>query len=171
MYPPDTYPKDIYIYLSDIYPWTLKPIFHYILCWVLALAWTPNATVLRYLYQHVGIYTKNLRCPQRTFLNLRHPTQNPNASQWNIGCIGFQTQNSCVGHLHFMLFVSISFALGSQHKRSFQWNMGCTPWTLTQPLVTYPLGHIPPGQVCHMNLYHQGEDVTISVVLCVTIVD
>ena len=24
--------------------------------------------------------------------NLRHPMQNPNASQWNIGCVGFQMQ-------------------------------------------------------------------------------
>ena len=48
-----------------------------------------------------------------------HPTQNPNASQWNIGCIGFQRQNSCVGHVHSILFVSISFALGSQCKHSF----------------------------------------------------
>ena len=29
-----------------------------------------------------------------------------------------------VGHVHFMLFVSNSFALGSQRERSFQWNMG-----------------------------------------------
>ena len=29
-----------------------------------------------------------------------------------------------VGHVHFMLFVSISFALGSQRKRRFQWNIG-----------------------------------------------
>ena len=42
------------------------------------------------------------------------PTGNPNASQWNIGCIGSQTQISCVGHVHFIFFVSISFALGSQ---------------------------------------------------------
>ena len=28
------------------------------------------------------------------------PTRNPNASQWNIGCVGSQTQNSCVGHVH-----------------------------------------------------------------------
>ena len=27
-------------------------------------------------------------------------------------------------HVHFMLFVSISFAFGSKHKRVFQWNMG-----------------------------------------------
>ena len=51
-------------------------------------------------------------------------TQNPNARQWNIGCVGLQTQNSCVGNIHFMLFMSISFAFGSQRKRSFQWNMG-----------------------------------------------
>ena len=34
------------------------------------------------------------------------------------------TQNSGVGHVHFMFFVLISFALGSQHEPSFQWNMG-----------------------------------------------
>ena len=28
--------------------------------------------------------------------------------------VGFQTQNTCVGHVHFTFFVSISFALGSQ---------------------------------------------------------
>ena len=35
----------------------------------------------------------------------RHPTQNPNASQWKIGSVGFQTQNSCVGHVHLIFFV------------------------------------------------------------------
>ena len=44
--------------------------------------------------------------------------------QWNIGCVGSQTQKSCVGHVHFMLFVSVSFALGGHRKPSFQWNMG-----------------------------------------------
>ena len=34
------------------------------------------------------------------------------------------TQNSGVGHVHFMFFVLFSFALGSQRKPSFQWNMG-----------------------------------------------
>ena len=36
-----------------------------------------------------------------------HPTQNPNASQWNIGC-GYQTQISGVGHVHFM-YISCTF--------------------------------------------------------------
>ena len=52
------------------------------------------------------------------------PTQNPNASQWNIGCVGSLALGLCVGHVHFIFFVLISFALGSRHKRSFQWNMG-----------------------------------------------
>ena len=32
------------------------------------------------------------------------PTQNPNASQWNIGCVGSQTQNFHIGHVHFTFF-------------------------------------------------------------------
>ena len=52
---------------------------------------------------------------------------NPNlhsASRWNRGCVGSPGVRSHVGHVDFMLFVSISFALGSQRERSFQWNMG-----------------------------------------------
>ena len=59
----------------------------------------------------------------------RHPMQNPNASQWNIGCVGYQTQISCVGHVHFMVFVLISFAFGTQRKPSFQWDMGLSEST------------------------------------------
>ena len=52
------------------------------------------------------------------------PTRNPNASQWNIGCVGFPGIGACVGHVHFRLFVSISFALGRQRKCGIHWNMG-----------------------------------------------
>ena len=55
--------------------------------------------------------------------NVRHPTQNPNASQWNIGCVGFQTpveyglnsiiQPSLKPILHYAFFC-IDFL--SQHK-------------------------------------------------------
>ena len=34
-----------------------------------------------------------------------------------------------VGTVDFKLFVSISFALGSQHRRSFWWNMDGYPYT------------------------------------------
>ena len=43
-------------------------------------------------------------------------TQNPKASRWNIGCVGFPTQNLHVGHIDFMLFVLISFALVTQRE-------------------------------------------------------
>ena len=52
------------------------------------------------------------------------PTQNPNTSQWNIGC------NFRVGHVHFMLFVLISFALVTQREPSLQWNMGLSGWAI-----------------------------------------
>ena len=62
---------------------------------------------------------------QRKALNLcLPPTPNPDASQWNIGCVGSLALGLCVGHVHFIFFVLISFALGSQRKCSFQWNMG-----------------------------------------------
>ena len=53
--------------------------------------------------------------------------QNPNASQWNKGCVGSLALGLCVGHVHFIFFVLISFALGSRCKCIFQWNMGFTP--------------------------------------------
>ena len=34
----------------------------------------------------------------------RYPTQNPNVSQWNIGCVGSQKQIFHVGYEHFMFF-------------------------------------------------------------------
>ena len=37
------------------------------------------------------------------------PTRTPNKSQWNMGCIGSPGVGARVGHVHFMLFVSISF--------------------------------------------------------------
>ena len=51
------------------------------------------------------------------------PTPNPDASQWNIGSVGSLALGLCVGHVHFFFLVLISFALGSQRKPSFQWNM------------------------------------------------
>ena len=52
----------------------------------------------------------NLHYPRRQNLNFAfHPKRNPNASQWNIGCVG-----SCG--------VGAGIA-GGQRKCSFQWNM------------------------------------------------
>ena len=54
----------------------------------------------------------------------RHLTQNPNTSQWNIGCVGSLMQISRAGLVRFIFCVLISFAFGCQRKPSFQWNMG-----------------------------------------------
>ena len=65
--------------------------------------------------------------PMRTLKFALLPTQTPYASQWNISCVGSPGVGARVGHVHFMLFMSNSFALGSQHEHSFQWNMGLGP--------------------------------------------
>ena len=62
--------------------------------------------------------------PKRNIKFALPPMQNPKPSQWNIGCVGSTTQNFRIGHLHFMLFVLVSFALVTQRKPSLQWNMG-----------------------------------------------
>ena len=62
--------------------------------------------------------------PMQTLKFALPPTRNPNASQWNVGCVGSPGFGACIGLVHFMLFVSISFALGSQREHSFQSNMG-----------------------------------------------
>ena len=68
------------------------------------------------------LVSKNVKIcvtPTRNIKFALPPTQNPNASQWNIGIYKF-----CVGHVHSMLFVLISFALVTQREPSLQWNMG-----------------------------------------------
>ena len=62
--------------------------------------------------------------PTRTLKFALPPTPTPNACRWNIGGVGSPTRGAGIVHVHFMFFVLISFALGSQHKLSFQWNMG-----------------------------------------------
>ena len=70
----------------------------------------------------VGDTNMLVSCSQRKFAS--SPTPTPDASQWNIGGVGPSGVGAGVGHVHFMFFVLISFAFCSQHKPSFQWNMG-----------------------------------------------
>ena len=51
----------------------------------LALGNAPNASILRWGYQHVGILE-----PTQTLKFALPPTPNPSASQWNIGVVGTQ---------------------------------------------------------------------------------
>ena len=77
-----------------------------------ASRWFPNAIILRYLYEHVGI--KNIR-------------ENRHKSRGNIIRIGkFCIGIALVMNVDCMLFVSCVLALGSQCGGSFWWNMGST---------------------------------------------
>ena len=92
----------------------------------LALGNAPDTRILRWRYQHVGIFWRYLRLqsPTPILKFALPPTPTPYASQWNIGGIGPSGIGAGIGHVHFMLFMSISFASGTQGKLVFQWNMG-----------------------------------------------
>ena len=62
--------------------------------------------------------------PTRNLNIAFYPTPTPDASRWNIGGVGPSIVGAGVGHVLFMLFMSISFAMGTQRKLVFQWNMG-----------------------------------------------
>ena len=56
------------------------------------------------------------------------PKQNPNVSQWNIGAVGSLALGLCVGHVHFIFFVLISFAWVADANAVFS-----GIWALVQP--------------------------------------
>ena len=103
---------------SSVVRWTIKPIFH---CH--AKPFTLGPCVGLHPQRHsfpLGIptcwYLKTLRfaLPPTQNIKVALPTkQNPNASQWNIGCVGYPTQN--VGHtvcsgIWALVFVAILLA-------------------------------------------------------------
>ena len=94
---------------------TLKPIYSTAtqkhLRWVFPLAWTPNAKF--------RIGNTNMLVSKKLKFALP-PTQNPNVSQWNIGCVGSQTQNSRVGHVHSFL-LGVDFICVGSHFFSGIW--------------------------------------------------
>ena len=58
--------------------------------WGLALGNAPNASILRWGYQHVGIFWRYPRrqSPTPILKFALPPTPTPDASQWNIGGVG-----------------------------------------------------------------------------------
>ena len=101
--------------MSQIFYLGLKPIFH------------QNA---KYLASGGGVgqcprrQTFALGIPTCWYILALPPTPTPDASQWNIGGVGSSGVGAGVGHVHFMLFMSIPFASGTQCKPVFWWNMG-----------------------------------------------
>ena len=78
----------------------------------------PNARVLHCVIPKCW-YLKTLKFalpPTRTLKYVLPPTQTPYANRWNIGRVESPKQNSCVGHVDYMLFVLISFALVTQRE-------------------------------------------------------
>ena len=78
-------------------------------------------------YWYLKSLTQTLKCALPRTQTLKFalpPTRTPNASRLNIGRVGSPTQGAGIGHVDFMLFVFISFALVTQREPSFQWNMG-----------------------------------------------
>ena len=76
-------------------------------------------------------YPKRLADPTQSITNqtltLMDPMltpHRPNVSQWNIVCVVSPRVGARFGHVHFMFFVSILFALATQQKSSFRWNIG-----------------------------------------------
>ena len=78
---------------------------------------SPNA-------KYITFASPDARIPTCWYILALPPTPIPDASQWNIGGVGSSGVGAGVGHVHFMLFMSISFASGTQRKLVFQWNMG-----------------------------------------------
>ena len=83
----------------------LKPIFHceakYLASGV-AVGNAPKARILRWIYQHVGIFWRYL-----TLKCVLSPTPNPNASQCNIVCVGFSVLGLAVAMYISHFFVSV----------------------------------------------------------------
>ena len=82
----------------------LKPIFH---CDTKTFALDPHVGL--YPQREISCWKYQHVCIEKMLKFALPPMRNPKGSQWNIGCVGPQTQNS---HVHFILLVSISFAFG-----------------------------------------------------------
>ena len=118
--------------MSQIFYLGLKPIFHQNAKYLASGAGVgqyPDARLLRWRYQHVGIKNVKICVSRRQTPDAKpkicvspdaKPRRQPVEYRWRwVLALGL-----CVGHVHFIFFVLISFALGSRRRPSFQWNMG-----------------------------------------------
>ena len=76
--------------------------------------------------------------PTQIFKFALPPTRNPNMSQWNIGCVGFQTQICLIGHVHFFLFCVDIICIGSHF--SVEYGLKCMGWWFIACLTLSPTG-------------------------------
>ena len=103
-----------------------KPIFH---CDAIPFALgpfaLPNEKNTNMLVSLVLGDANFLRWPCTFLFFLRYPRRQP-----LMPVSGPPTQNIHVGHVHVMLFMSISFVSGTQRKLVFHWNMGFKFWVI-----------------------------------------
>ena len=64
--------------------------------------------------------------PTRNLKVVFYPTQNPNASQWNIGCVGCQRKIFASGMYISCFLCRFHLRQAQQRKPVFRWNMGFT---------------------------------------------
>ena len=143
---------------------------HYLNLTIVYIHFQPKVSILKPIFhcnayiplQHKNIvlsiptcwYLKTLKFalpPTRNIIFELPPTKKKNTSQWNIGCVGSPTQNFRIGHVHFMLFVPILFALGIQREPSLQWNMGLKDVRRachSKPVISYSI-YVPSDQTVH----------------------
>ena len=75
----------------------------------LALGNAPDARILRWRYQHFGIFWRYL-----TLKCAFSPTPTPDASQWNIGCVGSQLKIlalACTFHVFCVDFICVWYPM------------------------------------------------------------
>ena len=107
----------------------LKPIFHYDAknTWVWPSRWA-IPPMREFCDGHTNmLVSKNANIsitPNKNTEICVTPNANPLSEHVEYRSRWSPTQNSHFGHVDFMLFVLISFALGNQQEPSLQWNMG-----------------------------------------------
>ena len=97
---------------------TFKPIFHCnakLLSLEASRLFTPPTRQFHVTYTNM-LVSKNRYLPNVTPYLANATPYLPNASRWNMGRVGSPHFGAHVGHVDFMLFMSISFAFGSQRK-------------------------------------------------------
>ena len=103
--------------------------------WVLLRRLTQKIVLLRYLTQKIPTcwyfwrWVRHIFCvlpdakPKSCVLPDANPRRQPVEYRWRwVLALGL-----CVGHVHFIFFVLISFAFCSRRKPVFRWNMGFKP--------------------------------------------
>ena len=90
----------------------------------LALGNGPDARILRWRYQHVGTFWRYLMLKSAF-----SPTPTPDASQWNIGCVGSQRKMLASGMYISCFLCRFHLRRVPNANPFFWWNMGFTSWT------------------------------------------